>query len=151
MKLEDKLKDKYGTDPGFQVPENYFQNLEGRIMDQLPPYPDAAPHIRLSRWERLKPYVYLAAMFAGIWLMMKVFHTVSSPDTLSLDNPPQELVHLLETGNWDDIEYEFDTSSEPEFILEEEVIDNYDNIKDFEKDFGYTLKPEYSTITYSKS
>ena len=96
MRHEDQLKDKYGTDPGFRVPDGYFEELNLKIMETLPPYPEAPRKVELSLWQKVKPYVYLAAMFAGIWLMMKVFHTVTTSESLNLDNPPAALAKVVE-------------------------------------------------------
>ena len=153
MKQEEQLISKYGKDPGMKVPENYFSDLERDIMASLPAYPKAKTIPDVSKWQRIKPYVYLAAMFCGIWLMMKVFHTATQPMSLSLDNPPAALVEMVD-GGWDyDVHYlpysysDFDDE-------DEELIMSYDNIEDFEKDFGYTLKPEYAvypSITSGKN
>ena len=146
MKQEEQLISKYGKDPGMKVPENYFSDLERDIMASLPAYPKAKTIPDISKWQRIKPYVYLAAMFCGIWLMMKVFHTATQPMSLSLDNPPAALVEMIDDGMDYDVHYlpymidDFD-------LDDEELIMSYDNIEDFEKDFGYDLKPEYSTIT----
>ena len=146
MKQEEQIISKYGKDSGMRVPEGYFPDLEKHIMASLPPYVKKTPVLEMSRWQRIKPYVYLAAMFCGIWLMMKVFHTATQPMSLSLDNPPAALVEMIDS-DWDyDVHYlpymtsDFDSD-------DEDLIMSYDNIEDFEKDFGYTLKPEYSTIT----
>lgn len=144
MKQEEQIKEKYGTDPGFRVPEGYFENLNKTILNSLPPYPEIERKVELSKWQRIKPYVYLAAMFAGIWLMMKVFHNVTSSDSYSLENPPAVLVQLWEDEGYDSYNY---FSSEPEFLLEEEVSESYDNMEDFARDFGYEFKPEYVNYT----
>lgn len=137
MKEEDKLISKYGKDSGMRVPEGYFPDLEQRIMSQLPPFKKAERVVELSRWQRMKPYVYLAAMFCGIWLMMKVFHTATQPMSLSLDNPPEVLVEMLDHG------MEYDRNYMPYMMEyneeEEELIMSYDNIEDFEKDFYSSL------------
>ena len=144
MKQEDQLISKYGKESGMKVPEGYFPDLEKRIMASLPPYKQKQDIVEFSRWQRVKPYVYLAAMFCGIWLMMKVFHTATQPLSMSLDNPPSALVEMLE-GEFDyDFRYMYDENYDSE---DEDFIMSYDNIQDFEKDFGYTLKPEYSKIT----
>lgn len=149
MKPEEELLNKFGRETGQKVPDDYFQDLEKAIMTQLPPYIKAPQLLQLSRWQRVKPYVYLAAMFCGIWVMMKVFHTATQPISMSLDNPPSALVELVDNG----YEYEpyfnyYSTEYDPE---EEDLIMSYDNIEDFERDFGYTLKPEYSTLPDPKS
>lgn len=145
MKQEEQLIDKYGKDPGMRVPDGYFPDLEKRILADLPPYKKAEKTVVLSRWQRVKPYIYLAAMFAGIWLMMKVFHTATQPISLSLDNPPEALVEMIDGDV--DLDLNNFATYDPEFDLDdEEFIMSYDNIEDFEKDFGYTLRPEYATF-----
>ena len=142
MKSEDIIKDKYGKNPGFKVPENYFHDLEMQIMESLPPYPQTIRTIERSRWQRIKPYVYLAAMFCGIWLMMKVFHSVTQPMYTSLDNPPEALGQLLDSDSDDEVlQLSYPVS---DYEMEEEISENYDSIEDFERDFGYTLSPEYA-------
>ena len=137
MKQEEQLISKYGKDSGMRVPEGYFPDLEKNIMATLPPYPKARKAPDLSRWNRIKPYVYLAAMFCGIWLMMKVFHTATQPISLSLDNPPQALVEMLEGENEYEMQY---LPYAAEYSLDEEdLILSYDNIEDFEKDFYSSL------------
>ena len=144
MKQEDQLISKYGKESGMKVPEGYFPDLELRIMESLPPYKKEIKAPDLSRWQRVKPYVYLAAMFCGIWLMMKVFHTATQPMSMSLDNPPEALVEMLD-GEFDyDVHYMFNDYDYDS--MDEDLIMSYDNIEDFEKDFGYTLKPEYASI-----
>ena len=142
MKQEDQLISKYGKESGMKVPEGYFPDLEAKILDSLPPYKRVSQAPELSRWQRVKPYVYLAAMFCGIWLMMKVFHTATQPLSMNLDNPPEALVEMLD-GGWDyDMRY---IPNMPDFDVEDEdFIMSYDNIEDFEKDFGYPIRPEYN-------
>ena len=135
MKQEEQLISKYGKDSGMKVPDGYFTELEQQIMSSLPPYQASPKKIDLSRWQRVKPYVYLAAMFCGIWLMMKVFHTATQPMSMNLDNPPAALVEMLDDGfDYDNLyrqyysDYEYDMD-------DEELILSYDNIEDFERDF----------------
>lgn len=134
MKQEEEILNKYGKDSGMKVPDGYFADLEASIMKSLPPYPQKERKVELSRWQRVKPYVYLAAMFCGIWLMMKVFHTATQPMSLSLDNPPAALVEMIDGGMDYDVHYlpyymeDFDDD-------DEELIMSYDNIEDFERDF----------------
>lgn len=99
MKEEDKLKQTYGTQTGFRVPDDYFDNVFTRIGDQLPSVPESAVPMPQSKWQRLKPYIYLAAMFGGIWCTMKMVSMLSDtePQTVSLDNPPQLVAQAMET------------------------------------------------------
>ncbi|MCM1319192.1 MAG: hypothetical protein NC217_02285 [Muribaculaceae bacterium] len=98
MKAEDKLKQKYGSDPGFRVPEDYFDTVFVKISSELPEYPEAQTIKTLSRWQRIKPYVYLAAMFAGIWCTMKMVNMMSnSQQEVSLDNPPAIVAQAMDS------------------------------------------------------
>ena len=133
MKQEDSIIKKYGKDSGMTVPDGYFADLQAKIMESLPEYKNQPAVIPQSRWQRMKPYVYLAAMFCGIWLMMKLFHTVSQPLSLSLDNPPEALVQLLERDT--DYDYFQLMGEVSDYAIEEEVIMNYDSFEDFERDF----------------
>lgn len=146
MKQEDKLLQHYGRDTGFKVPDGYFDSLSRNIAERLPEYPERPKPKPLSTWQKIKPYVYLAAMFAGIWCMMKVFHTMSSaPGDNMLDNMPENIALVMSSSDHDAIAYASDDDSE--FYLEEEMHAEYDgDIADFEKDFGYDLKPEYAKI-----
>jgi hypothetical protein len=65
----------------FKVPEGYFENLTGNILSQLPEKIEKESQT-VSLWERMQPWIYMAAMFVGIALMIKMF--VGSPPTLDL-------------------------------------------------------------------
>ena len=61
-----------GNKNPFKMPEGYFDNLTEQIMAQLPE--KAMQQTKpLSLWERVQPWVYMAAMFVGIWLMVNLF------------------------------------------------------------------------------
>ena len=77
MKAEDKIRERYGTDPGFKVPEGYFDNIYAKIATELPAK-DPVVQKPLTMWQRVRPYVYLAAMFAGIWCMVKMVDLMGS-------------------------------------------------------------------------
>lgn len=65
---------KLGKDSGFKVPENYFENFADEMAKSLPEQ-EIRPEETPSLWQRVRPYVYMAAMFAGIWCMMRIFGT----------------------------------------------------------------------------
>lgn len=144
MKEEKFLDDKFGRKGPWTVPDGYFDTMREQVMSKLPEYPAQNKPADLSVWQRIKPYVYLAAMFAGIWCMMKVFHNAAGNASLSLDNPPEHIAAYI--GEMDDDDIYLIPSS----LSDEEVLDDmsgyYNNIEDFEKDFGYNLKPEYANI-----
>ncbi len=73
MKEEDKLLKKVGTDNPFTVPEGYFENLTSELMNKLPEQVKSDFQIKEpSRWDRVKPWAYMAAMFAGAALIINV-------------------------------------------------------------------------------
>lgn len=121
MKEDDKLKHRFGTDTGFRVPEGYFDRVFSEIDAKLPEHPGLKPAAPLPRWQRLKPYVYLAAMFGGIWCTMKMVSMMSDsgPEAVSLDNPPEMIAQAMSTPEVVAQVY----SSPSVMVIEDEVFD----------------------------
>lgn len=80
---------------GMTVPDGYFSDFASRMAASLPQQPwemteatqAAAP--RRSMWQIVRPYVYMAAMFAGVWCMMNIFDHIRPASTdLSIDSSP---------------------------------------------------------------
>lgn len=134
--LEDKIKNKYGTQGGWSVPEGYFDNVFKEIEAKLPDTPVRPHYVEMTRWQRFKPYVYLAAMFAGIWLMMQVFHTAAGDSTLSLDNPPAQVAMAMAEPEIVDSYYL--PASMDDLEAEHEIIGEYSDFSEFESDFNST-------------
>ena len=72
MKKKEDILQQVGRKTGYKVPEGYFENFAARMTEQLPERELPKPEI-VTTWQKLRPYIYLAAMFAGIWLMLQVF------------------------------------------------------------------------------
>ncbi|MDR1371894.1 MAG: hypothetical protein LBJ17_02030 [Dysgonamonadaceae bacterium] len=72
------LEDIVKRDP-FKVPEGYFDTFTSELMSRLPEH-QAAPTQVISFWERVKPWVYMAAMFAGIWVSIKTFTNIHNTE-----------------------------------------------------------------------
>ena len=145
MKEEDKLIGRFGRETGFKAPDGYFDDFCVKIAQDLPEYPRKPEVRKLTRWERVRPYVYLAAMFCGIWCMMKVFHDISSRAAGAQDAVPESVV--LAMSHPETADYLIEIEDEDYDVgIEEEVSASYESIDDFESDFGYTLKPEYDNI-----
>ena len=84
MKQEDStILNKYGKDPGFKVPENYFADFNKRMTEMLPDVEITPVDVKPTMWQRIRPIVYLAAMFAGVWCMMQVFSNFTASDNLN--------------------------------------------------------------------
>lgn len=76
---------------GMTVPEGYFADFSARMAQKLPERPTETlrPEPKRSFWQQVRPYAYMAAMFAGIWCMLKVFTGFGASDIdLSLKNYP---------------------------------------------------------------
>jgi hypothetical protein len=83
MKREDStILNKYGKDPGFKVPENYFDDFNKKMAEMLPDVEITPVDVKPTMWQRVKPLVYMAAMFAGVWCMMSVFSHFTSTSNL---------------------------------------------------------------------
>lgn len=91
MRKESDILEKAGRRDGMTVPEGFFESFAEEMAGRLPENPEAERPVVLrpkTTWQRLRPYVYMAAMFAGIWCMLKMF-TMMTPSAgvdLSIDN-----------------------------------------------------------------
>ena len=82
MKEEDILLKKLGKENSFKVPDGYFENLTSEIMNKLPEKEKVAfKEEPVSTWTRLKPLLYMAAMFVGAALIIRVASTDHKPVT----------------------------------------------------------------------
>jgi hypothetical protein len=71
MSTKGNSLEEIGNKNPFKVPENYFEGLSDRIMSQLPERVDESPR-KISLWTRVQPWIYMAAMFGGIALMLNI-------------------------------------------------------------------------------
>ncbi|MBQ9555912.1 MAG: hypothetical protein IJV05_06785 [Muribaculaceae bacterium] len=102
MKREDStILNKYGKDSGFKVPENYFEDFNSRMLDMLPEVEITPVDTKPSMWQRVKPFAYMAAMFAGVWCMMSVFSHFTDANNLNGVRAVAEKLHD-DNGNIDD-------------------------------------------------
>ena len=73
MKEEDILLKKLGKENSFKVPDGYFENLTSEVMNKLPEKEKVVfKEEPVSTWTRLKPLLYMAAMFVGAALIIRV-------------------------------------------------------------------------------
>ena len=80
MKEEDILLKKLGKENSFKVPDGYFENLTSEVMNKLPEKEKVVfKEEPVSTWTRLKPLLYLAAMFVGAALIIRVASTDHKP------------------------------------------------------------------------
>lgn len=101
MKQDDStILKKYGKNPGFKVPENYFEDFNKRMTEMLPDVEITPVDAKPTMWQRIRPLVYMAAMFAGIWCMMQVFSNFVASD--NLDSVRAVAEKLQDDSNLDD-------------------------------------------------
>lgn len=63
----------------FTVPEGYFENLTQDIMAALPEQESLySTRITVTPWMRIRPYLYAAAAFAGIFFCIKAAVGISA-------------------------------------------------------------------------
>ena len=80
MKEEDTLLKKIGKEHSFKVPDGYFENLTSEVMNKLPEKEKVAfKEEHVSTWTRLKPLFYMAAMFVGAALIIRVASSDHKP------------------------------------------------------------------------
>lgn len=136
MKFEDRLNERIGRDPGFRVPDGFFEEQFARISASLPER-EAPKPVKLSMWARVKPYIYMAAMFAGIWCTMKMFTLMQATPDVSLDNPPAAVASVMQDPHTDlfipDVYDEPDFESDYE--LESSLKGEYEDFDDFAREF----------------
>ncbi|MBD5254951.1 MAG: hypothetical protein HDS53_02555 [Barnesiella sp.] len=85
MKHTDILKEKAGSNGGMTVPEGFFESFNRTMAEKLPEQPWEKGETNIlprTRWQKIRPYVYLAAMFMGVWCMMKMFDMMK-PNSLA--------------------------------------------------------------------
>lgn len=92
MKIDNILQQQAGKNAGMTVPEGYFEDFCSRMADSLPEQDwekqseKSAIILPRSRWQKIRPYVYMAAMFMGIWCMMKMFNLMKSSSSADMSN-----------------------------------------------------------------
>lgn len=102
MKEEKNILDKVNRNSGMTVPENYFADFAEKMMQQLPEKKEPVITKPVSVWQKVRPFAYLAAMFAGIWCMVKMVDLIT---TSTIDTSSQAEQFVAEAVN-DDVFFE---------------------------------------------
>ena len=72
MKDDKDLMARCGKECPFKVPEGYFEHFHEQLMESLPESaPTPTPATKVTLMERVKPWLYMAAMFVGIVFMVQ--------------------------------------------------------------------------------
>ena len=80
-----KLDDIISKDKNpFTVPEGYFEQLAGNIMNHIPERQRIAPQtVHITTWQRIKPWFYMAAMFCIIMITARYMLIPSSNEQMA--------------------------------------------------------------------
>lgn len=81
MKEEDNLLKKVGKENPFKVPGGYFENLTSEVMNALPEKKPALTVEQPTTWARIRPLLYMAAMFIGAFLIIRIGAWTHNTDT----------------------------------------------------------------------
>jgi len=76
---QNKLDELKGKNP-FKLPDGYFEGLTGQIMAQIPETSPKETKV-VSLYVRMRPWLYLAAVFAGLLIVLRVFMSPVSQET----------------------------------------------------------------------
>lgn len=112
MKEEDKLLKKIGTENPFRVPEGYFEGFTSDLMSRLPEKEKTDVHREPTTWEKVRPWLYMAAMFIGAALIIRV----ASPGETVSNGQQQQQIAAVES----DIEMEYIRTA-----IENTMMDDY--------------------------
>ena len=94
----------------FTVPEGYFENLTQNIMASLPEQESLySTKIIVTPWMRIRPYLYAAAAFAGIFFCIKAAVGISTRNNAEIAQTEETTIYsdeyidsFLETAMIDD-------------------------------------------------
>ena len=104
-------------DVPFKVPENYFSQFNESIMAKLPEK-EVKIVEPVTLWEKSKTWIYMAAMFFGLFFTIKVL--VTSTDT-SIPTQNIASTSLSQQDSWNDVkisEEDFFNYIENQFVDE---------------------------------
>ena len=99
MGKEDNILRKAGTSNPFRVPDHYFENFTQELMNKLPEKEPMPLMSEPTFWERVKPWLYMTAMFCGIMLSVKVF--VGEPQKDEFPAISQTEMERLPDEDWE--------------------------------------------------
>ena len=80
MKTEQNNLDRLKGKNPFTVPEGYMEGLTANIMSQLPEREPEEEVKKVSLMDRVRPWLYMAAVFAGLGLFFKAIVGINGSD-----------------------------------------------------------------------
>ena len=93
----------------FLVPDDYFRTFAQELMNNLPEKDSILTMSEPTLWQRVKPWLYMTAMFVGIMLTVRIF----------VKEPPKEEFPITQ------VEAENLSSEEWEIMMRHTLINDY--------------------------
>ena len=92
MKTEENLKEMFGRENPFKVPENYFETLADNIISQLPEE-SSAQVVKMSVWKKYRVHLLAAACVLSVLFSAGIYISVkeNTKDTQVFDQTKMEL------------------------------------------------------------
>src|SRR5690554_1923172 len=99
--METKFNNLKEVDKGnpFKVPENYFAQLNEEIMNRLPEK-EFVPPQPVSLWNKAKPWVYMAAMFVGLYITINFLTRDGESNLSSRQDAPLQISAEVPANNY---------------------------------------------------
>ena len=110
MKEENNLLRKVGIKSPFRAPDGYFEEFAQDLMSKLPEKEYLPITDEPTLWQRIKPWLYMTAMFCGLMLSAKIF--VGSPKQSEFPAINESMIENLSDEDW-------------EIIIKRSMIDDY--------------------------
>ena len=124
MKEENNILAKVNHRDGLTVPDGYFADFAASMADKLPKRPELeAPAIsKRTFWQTIRPYTYMAAMFCGVWCLIKMLSMMAATEQeITFENDPI----LAEAAANDEIVDEFVIEDISQSDIYETWMENY--------------------------
>jgi hypothetical protein len=120
MNTNNKLDELKDRNP-FRVPDGYFGSFTENMMSRLPEKPIEKSNV-ISIYDRIKPWLYMAAAFAGLILLFNVLNKTAGTVPENEDTPPSG---TSVTVSFTDAESEANENAEFLEYIEDMYVDKY--------------------------
>ena len=115
MGKEENILRKVGTQNPFRVPEHYFEDFTQELMSKLPEKEPMQCLPEPTLWQRVKPWLYMTAMFCGIMLSVRIIVGEPQKNEFSISQVEAE---MLPEEDWENfIRRAFDSNYETYLFL----------------------------------
>ncbi len=111
MNDEERIKERFGKEQPFRVPEGYFDHFASQFISQLPEREARQIKLRPSRWQQWRPWA-AAAAFIGV---------VAVGATLWLGHSEQQPIDTFADTSAQKVEYTLDQAADYAMLDNQEI------------------------------